>query len=89
MISNNTEGKVVITGASGGLGEAISRLFYAQGASVVLGRRLLNVLTKLNRKTLHWLAPPTPYQQVLTAPLGKTLNVIALYAKLNLHIFLI
>lgn len=66
-MSNNTEGKVVITGASGGLGEAIARLLYAQGASVVLGRRLLYVLT-LNRKTLHWLAPPTPYQQVLTVP---------------------
>lgn len=68
-MSNNTEGKVVITGVSGGLGEASARLLYAQGASVVLGRRLLYVLTKLNRKALHWLAPPTPYQQVLTAPL--------------------
>lgn len=51
-MSNNTEGKVALAGESIGLGEAIARLLYAQGASVVLGRRLLYVLTKLNCKTL-------------------------------------
>ena len=69
-MSNNTEGKVVITGMSRGLGKEIARLLYVQqDASVVLSRCLRYVLTKLNRRTLHWLAPPTPYQQVLTAPL--------------------
>lgn len=39
-MSNNIEGKVtVITGASGGLGEAAARLLSAQGAPVVLGAR--------------------------------------------------
>lgn len=52
-MSNNTEGKVAIAGESIGLGEAIAQLLYAQGASVVLGRRSLYVLTKLNCKTLH------------------------------------
>ena len=36
-MSNNIEGKVVIRGASSGLGEATARLLSAQGASVVLG----------------------------------------------------
>ena len=51
-MSNNTEGKVVIAGESIGLGEANARLLYAQGASVLLGRRLLCVLTKLQNLTL-------------------------------------
>ena len=38
MMSNNIEGKiVVVTGASGGLGEATVRLLSAEGAAVVLG----------------------------------------------------
>ena len=51
-MSNNTEVKVVIAGESIGLGEALARLLYAQGASVLLGRRLLYVLTKLQNLTL-------------------------------------
>ena len=51
-MSNNTEGKVVIAGESIGLGEALARLLYAQGASVLLGRGLLYVLTKLQNLTL-------------------------------------
>ena len=38
-MSNNTEGKAVITGASSGLDEAIARLLSAQGAIVVLSTR--------------------------------------------------
>src|SRR3712207_9312175 len=38
-MSDNIEGKVVITGASSGLGEASARLLSAQGATVVLGAR--------------------------------------------------
>ncbi len=40
IMSNNIEGKVVvITGASGGLGDATARRLSAHGASVVLGAR--------------------------------------------------
>jgi NADP-dependent 3-hydroxy acid dehydrogenase YdfG len=38
-MSNNIEGKVVITGASSGLGEATARHLSAHGASIVLGAR--------------------------------------------------
>lgn len=38
-MNNNIEGKVVVTGASSGLGEATARLLSAQGATVVLGAR--------------------------------------------------
>ena len=37
-MSNNTEGKAVITGASSGLDEAIARLLSAQGVIIVLSR---------------------------------------------------
>jgi NADPH:quinone reductase-like Zn-dependent oxidoreductase len=39
IMSNNIEGKVVITGASSGLGEATARHLSAHGASIVLGAR--------------------------------------------------
>lgn len=38
-MSNHTEGKVAITGASSGLGEATARLLSGQGAIMVLGAR--------------------------------------------------
>ena len=44
---NNIEGKVVITGASSGLGEATARIFSAQGAIVVLGARRVDRLQSL------------------------------------------
>src|SRR5713101_7481627 len=47
-MSNNIEGKVVvITGASGGLGEATARFLSAQGASVVLGARRVDRIRTL------------------------------------------
>jgi len=47
-MNNNIDGKVVvITGASSGLGEATARSLSAQGASVVLGARRLNLLESL------------------------------------------
>ena len=47
-MTNNIEGKVVvITGASGGLGEASARLLSAQGASVVLGARRVDRINSL------------------------------------------
>ena len=43
-MSSNIEGKVgVITGASSGLGEATARLLSAQGASVVLSARRVDM----------------------------------------------
>ena len=46
-MSNNIEGKVVITGASSGLGEATARCLCAQGASVVLGARRIDRIRSL------------------------------------------
>jgi NADP-dependent 3-hydroxy acid dehydrogenase YdfG len=47
-MGNNIEGKViVITGASGGLGEATARHLSAQGAIVVLGARRVDRLKSL------------------------------------------
>ncbi len=47
-MSENIKGKVVvITGASSGLGEAAARLLSAQGATVVLGARRLELLQEL------------------------------------------
>ena len=47
-MSKNIEGKVVvITGASSGLGEATARFLAAQGASVVLGARREERITRL------------------------------------------
>jgi NAD(P)-dependent dehydrogenase (short-subunit alcohol dehydrogenase family) len=46
-MSNNIEGKVVVRGASSGLGEATARLLSAQGASVVLGARRVERLQSL------------------------------------------
>src|SRR2546425_751078 len=47
-MGNNIERKVVvITGASGGLGEAAARLLSAQDASVVLGARRLDRIRSL------------------------------------------
>jgi NADP-dependent 3-hydroxy acid dehydrogenase YdfG len=47
-MSQNIEGKVVvITGASGGLGEATARLLSTEGATVVLGARRMNRLQTL------------------------------------------
>ena len=45
---NNIDGKiVVITGASSGLGKATAELLSAQGASVVLGARRINLIQSL------------------------------------------
>ena len=50
-MSNNIEAKVVvITGASSGLGEATAWLFWAQGASVVLGARRADRLQSLAKE---------------------------------------
>ena len=47
-MSNNIEGKVVvITGASGGLGEATARHLSMQGASIALGARRVDRLKKI------------------------------------------
>jgi NAD(P)-dependent dehydrogenase (short-subunit alcohol dehydrogenase family) len=46
-MSNNIKGKVVITGASSGLGEATARCLCAQGASVVLGARRIDRIRSL------------------------------------------
>ena len=50
-MSKNIEAKVVvITGASSGLGEATAWLFWAQGASVVLGARRADRLQSLAKE---------------------------------------
>jgi NADP-dependent 3-hydroxy acid dehydrogenase YdfG len=50
-MSENIEGKVVdITGASNGLGEATARLLSAEGASVVLGARRVELILSLTHE---------------------------------------
>lgn len=71
-MSNNIEGKVVvITGASGGLGEATARHLSSQGARVVLGARrveriqsLADELTRSGGKALATPTDVTHYDQV-------------------------
>jgi NADP-dependent 3-hydroxy acid dehydrogenase YdfG len=71
-MSNNIEGKVVvITGASGGLGEATGRHLSSQGARVVLGARrveriqsLADELTRSGGKALAIPTDVTHYDQV-------------------------
>jgi len=47
-VSNTgTAGKVVVTGASSGLGEATARMLAAQGTSVALGTRCIERLQSL------------------------------------------
>ena len=53
MISNNTEGKAFITGASSGLDEAIARLLSAQGAIIVLSTRRYDQHLVMGRRAVR------------------------------------